>query len=72
LSTLGVGARDLNFERVGEGRQQTLDAQRPAIREREGAAPVEVRIVQEIGAGGRVGHDCQPPLSGGSYVSLAT
>jgi hypothetical protein len=41
--------RDL--ERVGTGRQQPFDAPGAAIREREGAAPVEIGIVREVGSG---------------------
>jgi len=46
-----VDARDLDVERVGRRRQQPLDAQRAAISQREGAALVEMRAAQQVGAG---------------------
>jgi hypothetical protein len=58
---LGMDACNLGFECVGDRRQQSLDAQRATVRERKGAAPVEVGIVQKVGASGQVGHDSQPP-----------
>jgi len=60
---LSMDARDLDFESIGNRRQQPFDAQHAAIREGESAASVEVGVVKEVGACrcrmAGLGHDCQ-------------